>query len=169
MLPIKLVWNVYVTCVWQIRSKSVTNSCEYFTRYEEFGRIIHTCEKYEVWILRFNIAAHITNDTWKDPTKTISKERDNVPLLGSCWCETRINQTTISEITLFRFSITPKPFKLMHLHISMAISFRGKKPFFSWFSTLMPGQGLFKPRHEKTCLWGLRPVKTQTSLLSSRD
>ena len=24
----------------------------------------------------------------------------------------------------------------------------------------------FEPCHEKTCLWGLRPVKTQTDLLS---
>ena len=56
MLPIKLAWNVYVTRVWQMRSKSVTNSCEFFTRCEEFVRIIHTCEKYEVWILRFNRA-----------------------------------------------------------------------------------------------------------------
>ena len=26
-----------------------------------------------------------------------------------------------------------------------------------------------KPRHEKTCLWGLRPGKTQTGLLSYKD
>ena len=43
----KLVRNVYVTRMWQMRSKSVTNS---------FVRIIHTYEKYEVWILRFNKA-----------------------------------------------------------------------------------------------------------------
>ena len=28
------------------------------------------------------------------------------------------------------------------------------------------GKETYEPRHEKTCLWGLRPVKTQTSLLS---
>ena len=27
----------------------------------------------------------------------------------------------------------------------------------------------YEPRHEKTGFWGLRPVKTQTSLLSYRD
>ena len=27
----------------------------------------------------------------------------------------------------------------------------------------------YEPRHEKTCLWGFRPGKTQTSLLSYRD
>ena len=31
MLPMKLVWNVYVTRVWQMRSKSMTNSCELIT------------------------------------------------------------------------------------------------------------------------------------------
>ena len=39
-----------------MRSKSVTNWCKFFPRCEEFVRIIHTCEKYEVWILRFNKA-----------------------------------------------------------------------------------------------------------------
>ena len=33
-----------------MRSKSVTNSYEFFICYEEFVRIIHTCEKYEVCI-----------------------------------------------------------------------------------------------------------------------
>ena len=28
---------------------------------------------------------------------------------------------------------------------------------------------IFEPRHEKTCLWGLRPGKTQTGLLSYSD
>ena len=28
---------------------------------------------------------------------------------------------------------------------------------------------LYEPRHEKTCLWGFRPGKTQTGLLSYRD
>ena len=28
-----------------LRSKSVTNSCEFFTRCEEFARIHHTCDK----------------------------------------------------------------------------------------------------------------------------
>ena len=37
----------------------MTNSCEFFTPCEEFVRIIHTCDKDEVWILRFNIAAII--------------------------------------------------------------------------------------------------------------
>ena len=32
----------------------------------------------------------------------------------------------------------------------------------SWF-------GSYKPCHKKTCLWGLRPGKTQTGLLSYRD
>ena len=27
----------------------------------------------------------------------------------------------------------------------------------------------FEPRNEKTCLWGFRPVKIQTGLLSCRD
>ena len=30
-------------------------------------------------------------------------------------------------------------------------------------------QEAYEPRHEKTCLWGLRPGKTQTSPLSYRD
>ena len=29
--------------------------------------------------------------------------------------------------------------------------------------------GSFEPRHEKTCLWGLQPGKTQTGLLRYRD
>ena len=28
---------------------------------------------------------------------------------------------------------------------------------------------IYEPRHEKTCLWGFRPGKTQTGLLSYRD
>ena len=32
-------------------------------------------------------------------------------------------------------------------------------------SLLLPTE----PRHEKTCLWGLRPGKTQTGLLSYRE
>ena len=40
MLPIKLVWIVYVTRVWQVRLNYVTNSCEFFTRCEEFVRIL---------------------------------------------------------------------------------------------------------------------------------
>ena len=33
----------------------------------------------------------------------------------------------------------------------------------------MMGKGIYEPRHEKTCLRGLRPGKTQTSLLSYRS
>ena len=29
--------------------------------------------------------------------------------------------------------------------------------------------GFIEPPHEKTCLWGLQPGKTQTGLLSYRD
>ena len=40
---------------------------------------------------------------------------------------------------------------------------------FSAQTALPCSTGLIEPRHEKTCLWGFRPGKTQTGLLSYTD